>query len=300
MDTPDLPVELISLILAQADDGPESTLFNAALCSHQFYDIAIPLLYRRIDIGDRNEDDTGKFDLKKLLLLFLRKPELASHVHHFSIRPAFDDGLESERDRDALPTNRLSRALDLATDLEDEIKDAIAEASHSRREHVKWLEEIDLEDAILALLLPKFTNLRALDLEVICGANSVKCMLERVARKEKPFDKKPTFTHLHSITWVNSDESIGGGPAAAVFMLPSVRSIYMYRVGSEDGDDTHKEFSKIKHEASSCTELEVRDCRFNIGDIEAVLSIPRSLKTFIYEVGWGKHCLSPNASKLGY
>jgi hypothetical protein len=287
---PELPVELITLILEQVGDESRSTLFNAALCSHQFYDITIPLLYRRIDIGDREESDAGKNYLKKLLLHFLRKPELARHVHHFSIRPAFEDGLETERDRDAPPTHKLSKALDLTKDLEDEIQDAIVHASHSRTERVKWLEEIDLEDALLALLLPKFTNLLTLDLEILCEANSVKRMLERVARNEKPFDKEPTFTHLHSITWVHCDESIGGSPVGVVFMFPSVQSIYLYRNGSEDvGDDANKEFSKIKRQSSSCTELEARDCRFNNGDIEAILSIPKSLRTFIYEIGWGEH-----------
>lgn len=277
---PSLPVELVSRILEHVDS--DKTLKNVALCSHQWKDISIPHLYNHIDLNAADSED-NIHNIKSLTLLFLRKPELAAHVRHFSIRPAFEDNLLHYKD-EAKP---LEEALAAADDVEDEIKNAIKEASHSDEEYSKWLEQAKVDDALLALLLPKFTKLETLDLETPIQPMFVDRMLGRAAREEKPFDKSPAFKRLHSLVWVHNDNKYGGSFTAAPFLLPFVTSIYFHRISSGDGDDPDEEIAKVEPGSSSCTHLELKDCRFNEGDIKALLCAPKELRTFIYQIGWG-------------
>lgn len=277
---PSLPVEIIAQILEDADSP--ATLYNAALSSRQWYDIAVPYLYRRIDIDSRDRHPNGI--LKRFLLLFLRRPELAAHVRHFSIRPAWEDSRPGGR---TTPLKQsLEEALSNAEDLEVEIRDAVARASHSDEEHVNWLEEIEVEDTTLALLLPLFTRLETLDLEYTF-TSCVERMLQRAGQREKPFDSQPAFVSLHSLLWAHSDNKYGGEFAVGPFLFPSIQTVYLHRVGSGDDDAPDKNLACVGQGTSQCTHLELKDCRLNVGDTKTLLSIPKRLKTFIYEVSGG-------------
>ncbi|KAF2473123.1 uncharacterized protein BDR25DRAFT_341294 [Lindgomyces ingoldianus] len=277
---PNLPVELISRILENVSS--KTTLKNATLCSRQWYDIAIPHLYCQIDVGEGHQDEGV---VRSLTILFLRNAKLAAHVRHFSIRPAFDDGPVEQK----TPEDSVEAILAQKADLEDEIKAAVKVASQSDEEHAKWLELMGTEDedCLLALLLPRFTNLETLDLEIPISPNYIDRMLWRVGRGEQPFDNEPTFARLNSIAWFHIDSKYGGSLPAGCFTLPSARAIYLHRMGSSDGDDPDKKLSQIEHGTSGCTHLEMHDCRLNDPDIKNIITVPKKLSTFIYEIGWG-------------
>ena len=284
LSLPSLPVELVSHILAKVKS--RETLKNATLCSKAFHDIAIPHLYDCVNIhADVNNDDELHAIIRKSTIHFLRNPALAAHVRHFSIRPAFEDDLLNYQNP---PKQSLDEILAASTDLEDEIKEAIKEASHSDEEHAKWLEDNKCDDALLALLLPLFTKVETLDIEEPISPQYVDRMLQRAGRKEKPFDKKPAFKRLHSFTWVHNDNTCGGSFASGPFMFPSVTSMYFHRMASSDEDDEPESgLKEIEYGASSCTHLELADCRLNDADTRILLAIPKELKSFIYEFGWG-------------
>ncbi|KAF2000923.1 hypothetical protein P154DRAFT_575626 [Amniculicola lignicola CBS 123094] len=280
---PGLPVELIARILEFVTSM--STLKAAMLCSSQWHEIALPYLYRSINFtGGSYEAFPGNRTLRDLTVLFLRRPELAKHVRHFSIRPAFNDG--SNRSDDS-PEQSCEGKRTAFGNIEEELKSAIASASHDDMEQSKWLAAADVEDALLALLLPKLVNLQTLDLETPIIPHYIETMFNRVGLKQKPFDTTPAFTKLKSILWAHDDNKYGGNVVAAPFMLPSVQSIFMHRTGSEDDEGDDAPYIDMPDKTSSVTHLELKDCRLDTRMIEKMLAVPKQLKTFIYEVGWG-------------
>ncbi|KAI9710904.1 MAG: hypothetical protein M1820_002339 [Bogoriella megaspora] len=281
------PPETLDRIVSHVAD--QKDLKSIALCSKQFYEIAIPYVYRRLDFRDNSCDDQVFYnDLKHILVLFTRKPELAKHVRHLSIRPAFDDSPLEMKHKENPELPSLADALAQAKDLEQEIKGAIETYSQSEKEHVQWLQASDCEDVILALLLPILVNLETLDLEISLNPLHVERMLWRIGRREKPFDEKPALEKLHSIAWFHSDSKYGGNMAAGCFEIPSVRAVYLHRMSSYDDDSTADErLAEVNHGSSACTHIEMHDCRLNSKDIANIIKIPSILSTFIYEIGWG-------------
>ena len=197
-----LPTELVSRIFSHAT---KETLKNAVLCSRDWYEIVVPHLYHRLQI---TTEDTAPNALQALTALILRKPELGAHVRHFIVRPAFDDN--GPYREEATAKESISETLTQAKDLDAPIKDAIKTTSHSDDEHARWLEDINCEDALLAVLIPLFKRLETLDLEVGISPYYVPRTLWRIGRGEKPFDEQPTLTRLHSILWAHNDNKYGG------------------------------------------------------------------------------------------
>jgi hypothetical protein len=288
---PELPVELIANIFEHTDPRClKTTLKNAALVSKKWHNIAIPFLYRRIDINTlslefpRNKPSK----LRTLTALFLRNPDLANYVRHFSLRPRWNSGNPHDRKTERSLEELRARVADT------EIANAIADASHSDKEQAIWLEQWQTEDSLLALLLPCLTKLETLDLGFDkFRASFVERMLHRAAQRRKPFDKRPAFERLHSFVFPYWDSHHGGHLTGIPFTLPSVRSVFFHGICSGEyvddpaGDKVERGFTRIKPRTSSCTHLELKQCRLSPPDLKAILSLPIALKTFIYKVGWG-------------
>lgn len=79
----DLPPELLDRICELIPSQP--TLANLVRCSHQFYDVGAPHLYRSIDLSRTKLKDELRH-LEVITALFLRKPELGRSVRHLAIR----------------------------------------------------------------------------------------------------------------------------------------------------------------------------------------------------------------------
>lgn len=289
---PALPVELISGILSFVDSS--ATLLNAACCSRAWYDIAKRHLYHNIAITrivqyEEEPEPRSNIVLRKLVVLLLREPELAKHVRHFSFRPTFpDDQPEFERfQRTNMRTPQQIPAP--PSDIEDEIKHAIAKYSRTELEHLYWLHNEHLEDSLVALLLPSLINLETLDIEFPHCSEDLyfERVLRDIAQRVPPFDTEPALHKLHSFIWVHESPVYGGTITDVGFRLPNVTSIFFHRIGTYSEEEPDMKLSKIVPGSSSVTHLELKDCRFSGSDIGLLLNTPKHLTTFIYELGWG-------------
>ncbi|KUI72550.1 hypothetical protein VM1G_08285 [Cytospora mali] len=79
----DLPPELLDRICELIPS--QATLAKLARCSHQFYDVAAPRLFRSIELS-RTKSNDGLRYLEPVTALFLRKPELGRSVRHLALR----------------------------------------------------------------------------------------------------------------------------------------------------------------------------------------------------------------------
>jgi hypothetical protein len=285
---PSLPVELISRILEVLDS--KTTLFNAALCSKQWYDVAAPHMYCSLQLAGTQDtyeptspslmSSTGS--IEAALKLFLRKPHLGAYVRHLAVRPAFHDGDIGQENKDLT----LEEARRRAKDLDTLIQDAVAHDAPSEKDHAKLLNRALCTDGLLALLIPRLPKLETLDLEIPISPGFVQDLLDCAGTKKAPFETEPVLTHLHSIVWAHDDNKYGGSMLASPLLLPSLKSLFLHRIGTNmDGPNT--QLASIERQTSACTHLEFKDCRFCEEDIKNYLSVPRQLSTFVYEVGWG-------------
>ena len=219
--------------------------------------------------------------LRGLCHLFLEKPNYARLVRHVTIRYAFSDGTQLGREEG---DEEFDSDLEVVGKV---FQDAIKAASRSEFEEAEWLKHaswIDHTDALLALMLPKLTQLKKLDLMLMDGDSYVKRMLERFCRGEKPFDVQPAFSNLTEIMHTYSLEHGGVSPTyTGLFgQLPSVRAIYGHRIGSTSDDIV----LQIPRSHESCvTHIELKDCRIDAFDLKHLLCPHKGLRTLIYEIG---------------
>ncbi|MCJ1385323.1 hypothetical protein MMC17_008445 [Xylographa soralifera] len=249
----------------------------------------MPFLYYHITLCDQ-EGGTGchQFEeLRPLTLLLLTRPELARLVHHFSMRDEPSPGYLTE-------TKLKSGELVHGLEVDDAFKDSIKAASHDEEEEEQWLEHMswpDHADATLALLLPALTNLESLDLMITEGCTYFEKMMRRAGACEKPFDKEPAFLALADIMHTGYDEKYGlSVEYIGMFMrLPSIRRIFGYRIGSDDGfrDQIDETLAGLGTASSTVSHIELKDCKLHDQGLVNMLRAPKALKTFIYEVGSG-------------
>ena len=179
-----------------------------------------------------------------------------------------------------------------ALDLPSEVKNAINDASYSDQDAADWLRDVYLrnEDAILSLLLTTLTNLETLDLEVPAWPDYLERTLMRAGRRDRPFHKSGALAKLTQACWFHHDNMYGGKLAQGLFALPSLRSLFLHRIGSEANyiDFTPPSvLANLESNSSPIEHLELHNCRIKNNDVRDIFRVPRTLKTFIYSVGWG-------------
>lgn len=268
-EVPYLAVELISRILESCIS--KATVAVAARCSRQWYDIAMPLLYYRVNV--KNPQYSRKSYLKSLAVLFLSKPNIAAYVRHFSLRLGFGDGpeWESSEERDSA--------------LLEKIQEAITSISCSDEERATWLKEADCDDTFLALLLPTLPNLVSLDLMGPGYAEYTERMLWRFGTGA---ERDSAFTNLKSLFWTY--QQVACKPAGAIispgiFAMPSIKRIHLHHAIGGYLDKVDKRLAQFSPRTSTCTNLELRDCRFHPSNVQNLFLIPKALSTFIYDIG---------------
>lgn len=155
-----LPVELLRQILDYTDSS--ETWKNVALCSKQLHSIATAYIFERIQLlSEGLYTKKRPSDIEAALLLFLQKPEFAAHVRHLAVRPLITNCNPSEKN----DANRLPLVLlDKTTGFDERIKDAIVH-DYQTEDPLQWLRSGRVEDALLAILIPRLPKLEILDLE---------------------------------------------------------------------------------------------------------------------------------------
>lgn len=268
-----LPVEVLLDIIRNT--RPRSVLCNLALCSRRMYNLVVPFLYQHVELFSLNIRKTALV-LKDLACLFLRRPDLAQHVRRFTLR---------DNDFWGIPDKKFN------IDKIDEIlKIAIKASSHSKEEEEQWLIDVDRgeADAITTLFLPAFVKLEKLDLLLSDNQKYFDRMLERVLRKEKPFDQKPAFQHLRDVMHTHDNDTYGLLPKylSLFTFLPAIRAVFGYCLESSTEDDNLQIHDTLRSlcTPSSLSHLELRDCRLNTENLTLLLQAPKALKTFIYDI----------------
>ena len=86
-----------------------------------------------------------------------------------------------------------------------------------------------MDDSLLPLLLPALMKLESLDLTIgNCPYGYFRRMVERAARRERPFDILPAFDSLTMFRYDKSESSLGADPEyiASLLKLTTIRGIY--------------------------------------------------------------------------
>lgn len=115
-----------------------------------------------------------------------------------------------------------------------------------------------------------------------------KMIMDRIPNREKPFDAHSPFSSL-KVVINNCIADEYGEPLdllSSFLKLPSLTEYYYQKISSHD-DDADAELAQLKTVSSALTHLEVREYRLNVADLTTLLRICKSLRTFVYELGWG-------------
>ncbi|PVH73173.1 hypothetical protein DL98DRAFT_58015 [Cadophora sp. DSE1049] len=288
-----------------------SSLPSLALTSRTLNRLANPALYVNIDLKGAAADEGNKF-LIPLTYHLLKNPDLASMVHSFSIRDVFsceeddliplDEGADTEY-RKGWPADQ--------EDLDTLLKRIVADVEDTEEEQEKllnFLREGSDEGLIIAVLLSKLPDLRKLDIvgSMMSVEKGFLRFMQRVAKRETPFDRNPVLTKLAEVLicvrysskilhpplsisdfmqgwdekYPNSPDMIG-----AYMELPSIRRVHGYQLGNNDQETVTESLGALGTGTSPVEELELRQTQLYAADLDKILKSCRNLKTFIYEVG---------------
>lgn len=292
---------------------PERPSLHAlALTSRTLNRLATPALYDSVDLKGGNGDGGNKF-LIPLTYHLLQNSDLASMVHSFSIRDVFtceeDDliplGSEGEDTeyRKGWPADQ--------EDVDSLLERAVADVVDTEKEQERLydiLREGSDEGLTIGILISKLPNLRRLDIigSMMSAEKRILSFLQRIAKREVPFDKKPVLTKLAEVLicvryssktlhppmsisnfmqgwdekYPNSPDMIG-----AYMELPSMRRIHGYQLGNNDQDAVTESLGALGIGTSPVEEIELRETQLYAADLDKILKSCRNLKTFIYEVG---------------
>lgn len=284
-----LPDEIIGIVLKSLDD--KRALVDLACCSHRWYTLVAPYLYQRLQIDRiRPQDDQSWMaseDLRCLTELFLRKPMLAHHTRHLSIRPWYKDGDSDLPEYVEYEEDNCSHGPIL-----EDVKMSIANASHSEEEEEKWTRDLYCPsegksngDAYMALLLPLLSNLKTMDIEISQMPEYTDRMIWRAALRQSPFDAQPALHKVRQVVLANeTPECDGSLYGIGCLLLPSVRAVFFNHMGSDPDYGHREQLREVAAKSSKCTHIELRECRYNDEDIVMLNSIPERLTTFVYEL----------------
>lgn len=304
-----IPVEVVDNILSLSSSDTVSSL---CLVSTNFNGLATPHLYSSVVLDQTLDLDCRLKHILPFAYRIFTSPSYASLIDSFTIRDlwAEDTPLFNPKDfYEKRPWPRYGQP-----ELESVLKKKCIEYAVDENEADELYEKIksgENEDAILALLLANLPNLRKLDLNVgFCVVRKeLMAMLERVAKRVKPFDKLPSgpiefpsndkakasiptaFSIPIDVFLTATDYKYPNNPVhlAAFFNLPNLRSIYGWKMGDDDSepDLENSTFAKLKPRSCPVEYIECRTSKFHQENLKLLMNatVPGRLKTFNYEIG---------------
>lgn len=275
-----LPAEILSKIVANVGSG--RTLCNLARCSCQLYHCTTPHLYRRITIPEETEVENRQ--LIRLASLLIRRPDLAGHVRHFRLGTV----------KEGLPLTGEFIQPELAKF--DQAFGSVTNASSlSVEEKFLCLEQFSPSrncpyDLILARLLPELVKVETvlLSWSSILDTSHLERMMQRAARREKPFDDAPPFQALKSFTFSHciSDSPCAARSANFIAWLLRLPAIQAISGGFESTwvTATDKNLMELKSSSSPLVYLNLSASKLSAVDLIHLLRAPKALKHFIYNI----------------
>ncbi|KAF2716011.1 hypothetical protein K431DRAFT_308133 [Polychaeton citri CBS 116435] len=153
-----------------------------------------------------------------------------------------------------------------------------------------WAEDascIEGEDALLAVLIPSLSRLEAIDVEMPIFHDRLKHLLDRVAFSDSPLPSLTALHNLQSCCVGYGAGAVDGALLPSLLALPSIQSIYMHSVASQQqywspySPSNGLDFPTWRKK-SNCTHLELRHCRVGARQLSQLLAIPKSLRSLVY------------------
>ncbi|KAH8652062.1 hypothetical protein BX600DRAFT_516149 [Xylariales sp. PMI_506] len=141
-------------------------------------------------------------------------------------------------------------------------------------------------NVVMTLLLARLTNLERLDLEMprfVWTTAFIDRIIAASGARLPPFDESPFLPHLTSVCYGYSAADRRGDAWNGLFLLPSTKAIYLHRLFGG-----REETPRLLGEASlplGLEHLELRDCRMRPQWLRQLISVPTSLKSFVYVLG---------------
>lgn len=281
------------------------------------------------------EGEQQNRQLRNLTSLLIRKPDLAGLVRHFTlhtVNPEYGHSSDSESSGDSESSedsecSEYSKELEEAEEDEEPeeleesgeseglaspkrgrvdqtLKTAVSAWNLSEEEENDWLRQLSRtrksrHNAVLALLLPALLKLEKVVLELRIGQDThyLGWMINRAARKERPFDIQQPFEALavfacphnqfnkkkHTIDFL-----------ASLLKLPAIREISGGFKSKRNDFLAHVRYCKknpikIDRSSSSVTSLDLAAYAISPKDFGQVVRAPKTLKTLSYTV-----CLPAN------
>ncbi|KAL8949219.1 MAG: hypothetical protein Q9222_004651 [Ikaeria aurantiellina] len=281
-----LPLEVLSQIVRNVYKCGQ--LLDLALCNRQLHDIVLPYLYSHIKLEQHEVGDL-EYEFKYLRTLVFRllsDPPLAAQIRSITLTEEWNCEAAPEGEK-LIPDEKL---IPLA---EKHLE------SWPKQERKEWISQIESrnEDATIALLFHAVPNLEFMNI-VLPPISADYFMQVMVRAVDKGLAQSNAniqqFTYLHTVA--NScDDDKYGMPVNALnsyLRLPSIREIYMQKVGSSDidinpDDDKYCTLSSLPPGSSTVQHLELRECKLSAQDLEGMFRACKYLKTFIYNLGVG-------------
>ena len=288
MSLASFPPELFSCVVANIESQP--TLCSLAQCSRKLYLCTIPHIYRHVTVEEEfRQRKQLKGQLKNVASVLIRRPDLAGLVRHFTLHVArphrsnngysLCEELEESHDQDfAAVTNALS--------LSDEEKiKCLGQVSHNHKSY---------HDLILALLLPALLKVERLELNLKIGYDTyyLEKMIQRVARRERPFDTQPPF-ELLKVFVLSHDFFNARSPGfiASLLALPVIQEISAgFGNMWDDENRDPSEFrladeipTELDRGSSSLTSLNLAAYRLSTVNLAHILQAPKGLKRLFYK-----------------
>jgi len=308
-----LTEELLNRIVSFV--SPHSSLWSLVLVSRTLNRLATPYLYETVNFKGASPD-TGIRHLIPFAFLAFQKPYIASSVRSLSIRDTYgtpDQGLEPLNDDDAQSETDETEDKNEEShgrkgwpnhpDRDQIIRSAIEGVGYTGGEVDRWftaLLEGDDEATILSILLPHLKKLRRLDLsqDWIGDEDDLVSTFRKASKREEPFNQGDSFTCLTDILVAGYGDKYPVSPImlGACLGLPALRRLHGLKMGENEQDEATQTMIEIPKGSSSIEEIELRETKLYSEDLKLLLSVPKALKTFIYDLGhsWAWYAVDTN------
>ncbi|KAE8168629.1 hypothetical protein BDV40DRAFT_2289 [Aspergillus tamarii] len=221
-----LPLEVLHQIAS--DLSPKDTC-NLISTSRRMHSVFQRKLYTNVVLQVVNPNAPQIF-----FYTVARNPDLAGYVQSLALA-SWETYQDWETDRDPeKTTERPDFDSGLIRNLVDKTID------YSEEEKKKWLHDLEefYDDAWLALLIPRLTNLRKLGLEWPFGSSHVSMMLNKAA-----INGGVCLPHLEEVDmcWYDTESGVASYQMNPFFKFPSVRKVSGWKVAESAKEDDEEE-----------------------------------------------------------
>ncbi|BCS28190.1 uncharacterized protein APUU_61238S [Aspergillus puulaauensis] len=276
----------------------------AASCRH-FRKILLPYAFNSISLNS-----TCEWTLSCLVHTLLQQPRCGAAVRSLSLTVGRCRHSRKVRFDRELLTRALQRIAHTEEELvkwRDNLEGKSTEASdlYSEGAWLDYLEEkstdewgLYTKDAWRAVLLILVPNLETLNIEWHPSEKYTQKVFSRALNHEKPFDTRPAFTRLRSISiqeWEYDDTLIKACDIVNSFRFPSLRQFSCYGVADFADDDEVSRITKLGA-FSKVTDIAFYNSNSTNGFSSFVIAC-ENLQSFVYEhiflAEWGESCNPP-------